>query len=483
MATSPIVERTESTDASKSAPRGFAGRLRLWFLLRDPVGRRDYALSGIGLAAFKYGVEALVAWWIADQFYSPFDFINPLVSSRAFLRAAPDWAGMAWVIWSLPFLWIAVNMSVRRALDAGISPWSGLLILIPFVNLLMMLLVLPSLPTRQPAKYWDHAAQRLRPLRPLDVADTLKSAVGGVAVGALYGTVMLQLGSTWLDDLGEAMFLGTPFIAGVAAGYILNLRTSYEHLTTAFAALLSILLCFGALLVFAFEGFFCIVMAAPLAIPVGVAGAPIGKFLADRRRRIHSGLIGALLIVPLWASVEWQLPHRNEFVVTSTVDIAAPPSVVWQHVIAFPDITDEPEWLFRWGIACPQGARITGSGVGATRECIFTTGTFVEPITTWDAPRRLAFDVRDQPAPMFELSPYRDLHPPHLDNAFRSTRGELELVDLGDGHTRLVGRTWYTLNIRPLEYWTLWTDWLIHRIHLRVLRHIQHLSESSGEAQ
>jgi hypothetical protein len=229
---------------------------------------------------------------------------------------------------------------------------------------------------------------------------------------------------------------------------------------------------------FAFEGVICLFMAAPIVLALGIAGAPIGKFLADRRRHAHSGLVGAMLILPVLAVAETRLPHENEFVVTSQVDIAAPPEEVWRNVIRFSKITDPPEWVFRWGVACPQEARIFGEGVGARRECVFTTGKFVEPITVWDEPRRLAFDVSEQPAPMFELTPYRHIHPPHLDLSFRTLRGEFELVPLSGGGTRLVGRSWYTLDIRPVGYWAIWSDWLVHRIHLRVLRHIKRLSES-----
>jgi hypothetical protein len=83
---------------------------------------------------------------------------------------------------------------------------------------------------------------------------------------------------------------------------------------------------------------------------------------------------------------------------------------------------------------------------------------------------------------MFELTPYRHVHPPHLDGAFRTTRGEFELIDLPDGGTRLIGRSWYTLDIHPLAYWTIWSDWLVHRIHARVLRHIKRLAESEATA-
>jgi hypothetical protein len=182
-------------------------------------------------------------------------------------------------------------------------------------------------------------------------------------------------------------------------------------------------------------------------------------------------------VLPLVAGGESLLVHPRECVVLSSVEIDAAPEVVWRHVVSFPDLPAERPWYFRWGIACPERARIVGQGVGATRYCEFTTGAFVEPITVWDEPRRLAFDVTEQPPPMFELSPYRHVHPPHLDGFLRSTQGEFLLIPLPQGRTRLEGRTWYTVDMFPQSYWTLWSDLLIHRIHLRVLEHVQRLAE------
>jgi hypothetical protein len=75
-----------------------------------------------------------------------------------------------------------------------------------------------------------------------------------------------------------------------------------------------------------------------------------------------------------------------DFVVRSAVEINAPPEAVWRQVIAFAEIPPPQELLFRAGIAYPIGAEISGSGVGATRQCIFSTGPFEEPITVWDEP-------------------------------------------------------------------------------------------------
>ena len=81
---------------------------------------------------------------------------------------------------------------------------------------------------------------------------------------------------------------------------------------------------------------------------------------------------------------------------------------------------------------------------------------------------------------MHELSPYRHIHPPHLDGYLRCKRGEFRLIELPGGRTRLEGSTWYEYDIYPQQYWILWSDLLIHRIHTRVLHHIKQLSESNA---
>jgi uncharacterized membrane protein YhaH (DUF805 family) len=456
--------------------------LRLWFFLRDPVHRREYAITGFALMSFKYIVEFVAVRAMTDLTYTPLDFVNPLMSAREkFAHGAPAWFGYLWVLWALPFLWIAVGMSVRRAFDAGISPWHGLWVLVPFLNLPAML-ILACLPTAtQQATHWaDEQRTREAPYKADDVAITVKAAIGGIAIGALYASVLTQASVYLFHSYGAAIFFGTPLITGVASSYLLNAKRSHSHLASALVAAAAIFFFGIALMLFAFEGAICIAMAAPIVIPLGIAGAPLGKFLADRRRRLRRDLVSALLVLPMLTIAESYFPPNNEFVVESHIDIAAPRETVWRNVIGFAKITEPPEWIFRLGVACPEEARILGQGVGARRECIFTTGKFIEPITVWQEPARLAFDVSEQPSPMFELTPYRNIHPPHLDLAFRSVRGEFELTELPDGTTRLTGRTWYTLDIRPEAYWTIWSDWLVHRIHMRVLIHIKQLAEQRG---
>jgi uncharacterized membrane protein YhaH (DUF805 family) len=76
----------------------------------------------------KYLCEFWFIYIASGRYYAPYDFLNPLLSVRQkyFAPPAPDWLMWLIILWSLPFLWIAVSMSVRRAVDAGKNAWLGL---------------------------------------------------------------------------------------------------------------------------------------------------------------------------------------------------------------------------------------------------------------------------------------------------------------------------------------------------------------------
>jgi hypothetical protein len=164
--------------------------------------------------------------------------------------------------------------------------------------------------------------------------------------------------------------------------------------------------------------------------------------------------------------------------VVSSIEVNAPVERVWKHVVAFAELPPPDEALFKLGIAYPIRAEINGCGPGAVRHCVFSTGPFVEPIEVWDEPRLLKFSVTENPEPMQEWTPYRDVHPPHLNGFLVSRQGQFLLTPLPDGRTRLEGTTWYHHSLWPANYWQLWSDFIIHKIHLRVLRHVKQLAET-----
>jgi hypothetical protein len=323
----------------------------------------------------------------------------------------------------------------------------------------------------------------------------LRSALEALFLSVGLGLGLLFLGIYLLETYGIFLFLALPFGMGLASSLYYGSRAGltpgrFEQVKL---GLLSLFVLSLGILVFALEGVICLLMAAPLGILANLLGVTLGLQLLKKGKSNHLPL-SVLMLAVLPSSLGLDLVQESEFkkpdaplrAVTTSVEIQAPPAVVWESVIRFPKLPAPTEPLFQLGIAYPTHAEIIGEGVGALRTCYFSTGAFTEPITVWNRPHELAFDVVAQPNPMTELTLWK-IHPPHLDGYFVSKRGKFELTALPGGKTRLTGTTWYSQRIYPEVYWSLWTDGIIHSIHERVLGHIQTQAEKAfqpkGELQ
>jgi uncharacterized membrane protein YhaH (DUF805 family) len=443
--------------------------LRLWFTFERAVGRRAYVVSGIVLMVVKYAGDVSLVWLGTGRLWRPIDYLSPVATlSATKLQLAPPALLPVLALWTLPFLWIGISMSMRRALDAGRSAWWALLFFVPGVSYACMAL-LAVLPSR--------AGSVTSADKPRAYEHRLPSALLAVAAGATAGLAMLAFSVYGLASYGISLFLGTPFVVGALTAYLFNRRYPASERESQQVVVLTLACVAGAALVTAAEGAVCLLMAAPLGIGIGAMGAALGRRVAlhDHGTVMHAML--SLLVLPTSALIDRNHHATDLREVRSSIVIDASPATVWQHVIAFPPLPAPSELVFRAGIAYPERAEIRGTGVGAVRYCVFSTGPFVEPITVWVPGRQLSFDVRSQPRPLQEWSPYADIAPPHLDGYFRSRRGEFRLIALADGRTRLEGSTWYAMRLEPAAYWVLFGDALIGRIHRRVLQHIRAVTE------
>lgn len=441
----------------------FAQLLRFWFTFDAPVSRRAYLLHGTALMALKYVVDATLIWVFAGRLWTPWDYLTTGADfAHSKLAGAPGALLPLLGLWTLPFLWIGLTMTLRRALDAGRSAWVALLFFVPVANYVLMA-TLCLLPAR---------AGRGDVSSPPRREGKLPSALLAIAAGVGVDLGMFVLSVYGLRDYGLALFVGTPFVAGIIGGYIYNRRYAATERETIELGLLTTCIMVGVLFTVGFEGAICLALALPLGMTMGAFGALAGHAIAQRDGRSPWRSLFALALLPPalpFAAPPAAAPLHE---VRSAIEIDAPPEVVWPRVVSFPDLP-EPSLLVRLtGVAYPRQARIEGTGVGAVRYCEFSTGAFVEPISTWDTARRLSFEVVQSPPPLREWSPYAGLTPPHLDGFFTARRGEFRLVRLPGNRTRLEGSTWYELRIAPEAYWGVVADVIVRGIHHRVLEHI-----------
>ena len=459
--------------------------LTLLFGLSRRVTRREYVTWGFPLAALKFALDSAIVYAGTHKLWSPLGYLVPSLALRgSAIGDAPQAMHAGLVLAALPFLWIGLTMSVRRAADADRSPWLGVLFLVPLVNYIVIAILALS-PSRAEASWappqsiapYRASARKPKPA-PEDAAlpHAVRSALLGVLASLAVGLGMLWIAVYGLGAYGAALFFATPFTMGAVSASIYNHRRPQPLFSTLGLAVLGTVLTGSICLLFALEGILCLLMAFPIAAVVSVVGATVAwGICANHHQRLSPAMLVAL---PILAIGEAQVAEPTLRDVTTAITIDAPPDAVWPNVIGFSELPPPPEWFFRLGIAHPVRARIEGSGVGAVRHCEFSTGPFVEPITVWEPGKRLAFDVTAQPPSMTEWSPYATIHAPHLEDYMVSRGGEFRLTRLPGDRTRLEGTTHYTLAIYPEVYWVNHAEVLLHAIHRRVLEHIKRISEA-----
>ncbi|MBP7409140.1 MAG: hypothetical protein KA941_10315, partial [Flavobacteriales bacterium] len=335
-----------------------------------------------------------------------------------------------------------VLLSTRRANDAGWNTWLGLLMILPVVRLFVFtaLAVVPGAAHTNaldlPRRAW---LDRILP------TSKLGSAIASIFFAVLLILPLGFLNVRMLEAYGLALFIGLPFVLGAVSAYLYNHHQARRWGQSIGIAMLTVSITLMAIFLFAMEGLLCIVMAAPIVYPIALAGSLVGHALSQRTPGGAPAMTLLVLLAP--GLMAFESVHRAEeplFPVVTSVHVSASPQAVWDELVAFSRMEEPDELLFRAGISYPVEARIEGTGVGACRYCWFNTGPFVEPITVWDEPRLLAFDVVDDPPPMTELSIYEHIDAPHVDGFFRSHNGQFRLVEQADGSTLLEGTTWYT---------------------------------------
>ena len=462
-----------------------ATRWTQFFRWDGEADRKTYALVGLIGVAIKFNLDRIVAWYFHKSVLLSF-YWAPLGSKVRLQHLSGDDSTFlaTMLLVSMPFSWIGLAMTVRRLRHAGQPVWLAGLFFVPFVNLLFFLALcfLPKgerLPANEGAP-WP-GPNTLDELIP---RSKLGSALVSIAVTTVIGLVFVLMGTQVIGAYGWSLFVGLPFCLGLFSVLTYSYHEPRNVGSCMSVAVLSVALLGVVLLVVALEGIICILMAAPLALILALLGGSLGYSIQSKHwwPRQSPGMISAVLfLTPALFGVEHVAALQSEvFVVHSSLEVHAPPQVVWNKVVAFTEIRAPREMLFRAGIAYPIRAEIAGHGAGAVRRCVFSTGPFVEPIQVWDEPRLLKFGVTENPAPMNELSPYSNLRPPHLHGYFVSKQGQFELTALPGGRTRVTGTTWYQHTMWPSGYWHLWSDYFIHRIHMRVLEHVRDQAEGRG---
>jgi hypothetical protein len=437
------------------------------------IDRKRFILLFLTLVGAKAALDFIVtrhfgASFAAHAYFTP--WLNLPGSHWALQSELPQYESVLvfrFILNSLAHL-ATLILAILRAQSIGMPLGVALFSLVPFVNIAYFI-AFAAVPEKKsiPAPV---TAERSRKISTITKTVLLTAALGVLAV-------LLEVFG--FKNYGITLFVAAPFFLGMISGYFTNsreLRSTKESLSDAMLAVTTV----GVLLLcLALEGIICLAMAAPIAYGAAAIGALLGRVLTQRTTRKSAHVIASMsLLMPtsgaLEAQIDAQPPLRT---VTTSIEIDAPPSTVWRYIVDVPEIPEPEQWEFRAGISYPTSAHAESHAVGAIRTCTFNTGDVLERITELEPEKKLTFIILSQPHLMKELSPYPEVHAPHLDGGVRSEKGEFRLTALPGGRTRVEGQSWYRSEFAPDLYWGVYSDRVVKLIHLRVLEHIRALSE------
>src|SRR5512139_1005031 len=172
------------------------------------IDRPRYLKVGLGLVLLKYALEAGIVYATTGRGWPPHVFLSPVFSAR--IHALPkgsDGLLLGLAALSLPFLFVGLSYSVRRAADAGVSPWWGLGFLVPGVNF-VTIAILATLPTR-PLRLAPSPEPALATALTPQVL--LRSTMVGIGSAIVLGLVSSAAAAT-AGAYGAALFVGLPLI-------------------------------------------------------------------------------------------------------------------------------------------------------------------------------------------------------------------------------------------------------------------------------
>lgn len=312
---------------------------------------------------------------------------------------------------------------------------------------------------------------------------TTWSLICGVLLGLLYGLVvrssMWLFKSTVIGVMSLAFLVLLPLAMGFVAVFIAERESPRGFLMWLVLPWLPVLLGTAASLIFLWEGLICVVMF----IPVGLVWSSIGGVIAGavvqmlRTRAARNMSAACIIMLPLLVGPwERQVFTSNDVRnVETTIDIKAPPDVIWRNIERVPAIRVEelrPSWSRRIGFPAPVEATLSHEGIGGVRHATFAGGVlFIETVDTWEPEHRLAFSIAAQgdQIPTTTLDEHVRVGGPYFD----VLRGQYLLEPRGNGVTRLHLSSQHRVSTDFNWYARLWTDAVMADLQDTILQVIQ----------
>ena len=287
------------------------------------------------------------------------------------------------------------------------------------------------------------------------------------------------------------MTIGFLLVVPLCMGYIAveeRLRgSSFEKVPSSkwfFLPWLSVLITMVISVAVKWEGYICLIFAAPIMLISSMVGGILAHLDFKRRKYPVSGRVSAFAAPLLVILIEAQIPSPLEIrTVQTEMLIRAPAAVVCDNIksVRTIDSSELPDaWVTRFGFPKPVAATLSHEGVGGVRQASFTGGLeFTETVNRWTPKSDLRFSIHANTGsiPASTL----DEHVSIGGAFFDVLEGEYVLEQRPEGVLlHLSSRERLSTHLNP--YAGVWTDAVMRSIQNQILEVIRKRCEASHES-
>ena len=245
---------------------------------------------------------------------------------------------------------------------------------------------------------------------------------------------------------------------------------------------LPIFLFFLITLVFAIEGWPCLVMILPVFLVAGSVGGLIAGYFKLRKKN-NKVYVSLLVLLPLLTSPAESLIGTEpvSYKAYTYIDIQAPAEKIWDNVTRVREISaaqDKGYLTNMLNFPRPVKAELNFEGVGAYREAIFTNGlVFHETVTEYTDNQRMSFTIKALPheIPLTTM----DEHLVVGGRYFDVLNGTYEMEELNDKTIRL--HLWS--NFRLTTGFNFYASWWATAIMKDIQNNILQIQKLRAEAE
>ncbi len=235
----------------------------------------------------------------------------------------------------------------------------------------------------------------------------INTAVKVIAIPTIYALLLRFVfgESTWsgvFNMMSKTFLFLIPSIVGALTVYFSNEEKVRKFNYRFFMPWIPIFIFFFITLVFAIEGWPCLLMILPIFLLAASIGGLIGGYfkLKEKDKKLYMSIV---TLLPLFlAPIESYVgANTKPYEAYTYIDIHASADKIWDNVTRVREITEEQDkgWLTHMlNFPRPVKAELNFEGVGAYREAIFTNGlVFHETVTEYIDNRKMSFTIKALP--------------------------------------------------------------------------------------